>query len=142
MNVGSSLGDVIDLVLEKEIPEFREHGETSHVVSNFIQYGANGELLSFDEKLIHSFNKNEHEIHRTKFFRTISQRTNAILLGDTLGDVEMASGIKHLQNLLKIGFLNQTTPNKLEVYQIAFDLVICDSDSFEVPNLILNAIFQ
>ena len=142
VNIGSSLGDVIDLVLEKEIPEFREHRDTSHVVSNFIHYGANGELLSFDEKLIHSFNKNEHEIHRTKFFQIISRRHNAILLGDTLGDVDMASGIKHLQNLLKIGFLNQTTAQKLEVYQVAYDLVICDTDSFEVPNLILSSIFQ
>lgn len=53
---------------------------------------------------------------------------HAIESDDPLGDVEMTSGIKHLPNLLKISLLNRTTPNKSEVYQVAYDLVICDSD--------------
>lgn len=54
----------------------------------------------------------------------------------------MAGGMKNIQNLLKIAFLNQTTEKKIEVYQIAFDLVICDNETFDVPNLILDSIFQ
>lgn len=136
----AGLGDVIDIFFQKEIPEFKEHSDTTHIVSNFIEYDDHGQLVAFSEKLIHSFNKNEHEIHHTPYTKTINHRPNVILLGDTLGDVGMASGIKNLQNILKIGFLNQATPNKLDVYQIAYDIVICDNETFDVPNLILNAI--
>ncbi|CAF5149261.1 unnamed protein product, partial [Rotaria magnacalcarata] len=34
----AGLGDIIEIFLEKEIPEFRHNHESSHIVSNFIQY--------------------------------------------------------------------------------------------------------
>ena len=97
-------------------------------------------MISFNEKLIHSFNKNEHEIHDTPYFQTIANRPNAILLGDTLGDIGMTGGMKNLKQILKIGYLNHSTPEKLEVYKNVYDIVICDDQTFDVPNAILNAI--
>jgi 5'-nucleotidase len=136
----AGLGDIIEIFLEKEIPEFKHNHKSSHIVSNFIQYDSNGNLLSFNEKLIHSFNKNEHEIHDTPYFQTIINRPNVILLGDTLGDIGMIAGMKNLKQILKIGYLNQSTPAKLEVYKSVYDIVICDNQTFDVPNEILNAI--
>lgn len=136
----AGLGDVIEIFLKKEIPEFKHNHQSSHIVSNFLQYDTNGRLLSFDKKLIHSFNKNEHEVHDTPYYQSIHNRPNVILLGDTVGDVGMIAGMKNLKQILKIGYLNRSTPAKLEVYKRVYDIVICDDQTFDVPNVILNAI--
>ncbi|UJR30221.1 hypothetical protein I4U23_017759 [Adineta vaga] len=136
----AGLGDVIQYFFEKHIPEFKHNHESSHIVSNFIHYDNQGKVISFSEKLIHSFNKNEHEIHDTPYFQTITNRPNVILLGDTLGDIGMTGGMKNLKQILKIGYLNHSTPEKLEVYKNFYDIVICDDQTFDIPNAILNAI--
>ncbi|CAF3267060.1 unnamed protein product [Rotaria socialis] len=136
----AGLGDVIEIFLEKEIPEFALNHELSQIISNFIQYDTNGNLVAFSKKLIHSFNKNEHEIHDTPYFKSILNRPNVILLGDTLGDVGMIAGMKNLKQILKIGFLNRSTPEKLEVYKSAYDIVVSDDQTFDIPNFILKAI--
>jgi 5'-nucleotidase len=128
------------MFLEKEIPKFKHNHESSHIVSNFLQYDPNGKLLSFSKKLIHPFNKNEHEIHDTPYFQSILNRPNVLLLGDTLGDIGMIGGMKNLKQILKIGYLNRSTSTKLEVYKQAYDIVICDDSTFDVPNVILNSI--
>ncbi|CAF1045860.1 unnamed protein product [Adineta ricciae] len=135
----AGLGDVIELCLKKEIPEFKHNHESSHIVSNFIQYDSNGSLISFSKKVMHSLNKNEHELHDTSYYQSILKRPNVILLGDSLGDVGMVGGMKNLKHVLKIGYLNRSTPAKLEVYKNVFDIVICDDQSFHIPNVILNA---
>ena len=134
------LGDVIEFFLEKEIPAFKHNHHSSHIVSNFIRYDAEGKLISFTDQLIHSFNKNEQEIHDTSYFQTILNRPNVILLGDTLGDVGMIAGMKNLRQILKIGFLNHSSPEKLQVYKRVYDIVICDDQSFDLPNAILQVI--
>ena len=95
--------------------------------------------MAFNDKLIHSFNKNEQEIHDTAYFQTILSRPNVILLGDTLGDVGMIAGMKNLKNILKIGYLNQSSPAKLEVYLNTYDIVICDDQTYDLPNSMLKA---
>ncbi|CAF2367840.1 unnamed protein product [Rotaria sp. Silwood2] len=132
--------DVIEVFLEKEIPEFKHNHELSHVVSNFIEFDADGNSISFSKKLIHTFNKNEQEIHNTSYYQSILNRPNVILLGDTLGDVGMIGGMKNLKHVLKIGYLNHSTPTKLEVYKNVYDIVLCDDQTFDIPNLILEAI--
>ncbi|CAF3990551.1 unnamed protein product [Rotaria sp. Silwood2] len=119
----AGLGDVIELFLEKEIPDFKHNHESSHIVSNFINYDNDGKLLAFSDKVIHSFNKNEHEISDTSYYQTILTRPNVILLGDSLGDVGMIGGMKNLKQILKIGYLNQSTPEKLVVYKNVYDIV-------------------
>ncbi|CAF1263656.1 unnamed protein product [Rotaria sordida] len=136
----AGLGDVIEFFLEKEIPDFKHNHASSHIVSNFINYDNNGKLLSFNDRLIHTFNKNEHEISDTPYYQTILTRPNVILLGDSLGDVGMIGGMKNLKQILKIGYLNHSTPKKLEVYKNVYDIVICDDQTFDVPNAILKAI--
>lgn len=136
----AGIGDIIEYFLEKEIPEFKHNHESSHIVSNFIQYNSDGKLISFSDKLIHTFNKNEHEIHDTPYFQSILNRPNVILLGDSLGDIGMTGGMKNLKQTLKIGFLNNSTPEKLEVYKTVYDIVICDDQSFDIPNAILKEI--
>jgi hypothetical protein len=52
----------------------------------------------------------------------------------------MIGGMKNLKQILKIGYLNHSTPVKLELYKNIYDIVICDDQTFDVPNQILKAI--
>lgn len=42
----------------------------------------------------------------TGHFQELRERPNVLLLGDSLGDLTMADGVQDMQNILKIGFLN------------------------------------
>ncbi|CAF3889501.1 unnamed protein product, partial [Rotaria sp. Silwood1] len=134
----AGLGDIIEIFLRKEIPEFKHNHESSHIVSNSIEFDANGKLIAFSKNLVHPLNKNEHEIHDTPYYQSILNRPNVILLGDAVGDVGMTAGMKNLKHILKIGYLNHSTPSKLEVYKNVYDIIICDDQTFDVPNMILN----
>ena len=136
----AGLGDVIEMFLEKEIPEFRHGHESSHIVANFLEFTAEGKLKAFNKKMIHSFNKNEHEIHDTPYYQSIVHRPNVILLGDSVGDVGMSNGMKNLRQILKVGFLNRSTPVKLDIHKRVYDIVVCDDQTFDVPNELLKAI--
>lgn len=52
--------------------------------------------------MIHSMNKNETALHGAEM---TASRTNVLLMGDSLGDADMACGCVEDANILKIGFL-------------------------------------
>lgn len=56
-------------------------------------------------KIIHSFNKNEAALFGSASQKRFEKRTNVLLLGDSLGDSDMANGCPPNANVLKIGFL-------------------------------------
>lgn len=62
--------------------------------------------IGFKGDLIHTFNKNQSSIDNHDYFEHLRARNNVILLGDSLGDLDMAEGVKEVNALLKIGFLN------------------------------------
>lgn len=63
-----------------------------------------GVACAFTGDLIHTFNKREGALKNGKQF--VHNRTNVLLLGDSLGDLDMADGVKDLGNVLRVGFLN------------------------------------
>ena len=58
-------------------------------------------------------NKNESAIHDSDYFKQLRHRENLILLGDSLGDLDMADGATNIANILKIGFLNDKVGGRL-----------------------------
>lgn len=96
--------------------------------------------MSFNEKMIHTLNKNEQEIHDAPYYQSIIDRSNVILLGDSIDDIGMIGGMKNLKNILKIGYLISSAPSKLEAYKNVYDIVICGDQTFDVPCMILNVI--
>ena len=66
-----------------------------------------GYVKGFDGAMIHMFNKNEHAVHSSPYFARLSDRHNAILMGDSLVDIKMARGLPQPCSILKIGFLNE-----------------------------------
>lgn len=75
------------------------------MVSNFLDYNENGEILGFKGKPIDIFSKNEYALKGTDYYKMIENRDNVILLGDSIGDAGMADGMPHCNAVLKIGFL-------------------------------------
>jgi hypothetical protein len=65
-----------------------------------------GFLKGFKGQLIHTYNKNSSVCENSSYFQQLQNKTNIILLGDSIGDLTMADGVPGVQNILKIGFLN------------------------------------
>lgn len=74
------------------------------VISNFLQY-KNGLLDGFQKPMIHSFNKNETALDRHKYYDLVHNRDHIIVMGDSLGDADMANGVPASSHIIKIGFL-------------------------------------
>ncbi|MEQ2206854.1 hypothetical protein XENOCAPTIV_003833, partial [Xenoophorus captivus] len=56
--------------------------------------------------LIHSYNKRDVALSHATALRELHGRPNVLLLGDSLGDLNMADGVSEAQNILTVGFLN------------------------------------
>ena len=86
----AGVGDVIDeALLAHNLTQ-----ENVNVISNYMTFDSNGKLVAFTNKLIHMYNKNESSIpHSSTYFQDLSHRHNVILLGDSLGDLQMSKGI-------------------------------------------------
>ncbi len=65
-----------------------------------------GVLKGFKGELIHVYNKHDGALRSTEYFKQLKDNGNIILLGDSLGDLTMADGVPNVENILKIGFLN------------------------------------
>ena len=64
-------------------------------------------MKGFKGEMIHVFNKNENDVHGSEYFQKLSHCTNVLLMGDSLGDLQMANGAENVEAKLTIGFLNQ-----------------------------------
>lgn len=67
-------------------------------------------LKAFKGELIHIYNKREGALLNTGHFQELKSRHNVLLVGDSLGDLTMADGVHSMENILKIGFLNDKVP--------------------------------
>lgn len=65
-----------------------------------------GVLKGFKGELIHVYNKHDGALRNTEYFKQLKEYCNIILMGDSLGDLSMADGVPNVENMLKIGFLN------------------------------------
>lgn len=131
----SGLGNIIEGTLKNK--DFLT--KNVHIVANFFQFDEKGIAISYKKPLIHVFNKNEVEIKNTPYFQEVKERKNVILLGDSLGDLNMSEGLEH-DIILKIGFLNDKEDELLEEYKKHFDLIITDDGSLEEVNKLLQEI--
>jgi len=98
----AGIGDVLEEILHQNdiyYPNIK-------IVSNYMNYNKNGALQGFKEPIIHIFNKNESVLGEDSYFLDLAHRGNAILMGDSDGDADMASGMHEPGAILKIGFLN------------------------------------
>uniref|UniRef100_A0A8C2BYR9 5'-nucleotidase n=1 Tax=Cyprinus carpio TaxID=7962 RepID=A0A8C2BYR9_CYPCA len=132
----AGLGDV----LEEIIRQAGVYHANVKVVSNFMDFDDNGVLKGFKGELIHVYNKHDGALRNTEYFKQLKDNGNIILLGDSLGDLNMADGVPNVENILKIGFLNDKVEELLEKYMDSYDIVLVKDETLEVPNSILQKI--
>lgn len=88
------------------------------------------------EPPIHTFNKKEieiKEIENPQAYKNLLKRRDVLLLGDTIGDIDMIEGFPY-KNLLKIGFLNENVNEQLKHYKKAYDVIILNDGDFSFVN--------
>lgn len=113
----------------------------THIISNFITFDQTGKAVSYTRPLIHSFSKKEVQIQKFPYEKEITQKSNVILIGDTLGDTRMCQGTKH-ETTIKIGFLNENVQELFDSYTQAYDILILNDGSLDYVNNLLKEIIS
>ncbi|CAH8265216.1 unnamed protein product [Arabidopsis lyrata] len=130
----AGLADVIEEVLRQNLGRTFKNVK---IVSNWMVFNDDGQLVSFKGKLIHVLNKNEHALDMAAPLHdrlgvdigeedeenvNMKERRNVLLMGDHLGDLRMSDGLDY-ETRISIGFLNDNIEKSLESYRESFDLV-------------------
>ncbi len=111
------------------------------IISNGFVRGEDGKAIGVREPIIHSFNKDETVVKNFPIYEDIKDRKNILLLGDWIGDAKMADGFDY-ENIIKIWFLNNDTPDNRKKFKEAFDMIILDDGPMEEVNELLNQILK
>ncbi|KAG6969915.1 hypothetical protein JG688_00005118 [Phytophthora aleatoria] len=143
----AGLYDVIHAVLDKEYAKTpaKTPPKNVHVISNMMRFDENDKVVGFDGTLIHSLNKNASALVKTAFWKQcqLEKRHNILLLGDSLGDANMANGLDFKEDeIVRIGFLNDGADEKLDQYLQRFDVVLTNDSSLLPVELLLHQIQQ
>uniref|UniRef100_A0A8C7S273 5'-nucleotidase n=1 Tax=Oncorhynchus mykiss TaxID=8022 RepID=A0A8C7S273_ONCMY len=112
-------------------------GSLPAVFSNYMDFDETGVLKAFKGELIHIYNKREGALLNTGHFQELKSRHNVLLVGDSLGDLTMADGVHSIEDILKIGFLNDKVEERKTSYLNAYDIVLVKDETMEVPNALL-----
>ncbi|CAD5125055.1 DgyrCDS13298 [Dimorphilus gyrociliatus] len=124
----AGIGNVIQEVLTKNEILLKN----VKIVSNMMKWDKNDILVDFEEPLIHVLNKSEKALKTTSYFSTLEHRPNIILMGDHLGDLQMADGALTGDYMpLTIGFLNDEVDKRLETFKKSFDIVLTKDNTFD-----------
>ncbi|XP_037544676.1 cytosolic 5'-nucleotidase 3 [Nematolebias whitei] len=130
----AGIGDI----LEEVIRQFNVYHSNVKIFSNYMDFDESGALRGFQGELIHVYNKREGALLNTGHFQELRTRPNVLLLGDSLGDLNMADGVQDMQSILKIGFLNDKVEERKPSYLDSFDIVLIKDETLEVPNAIVH----
>ncbi len=109
------------------------------IISNDFIRDENGKAIGIKEPIIHSFNKDETVVRDLPIYQKIKERKNVLILWDSPGDASMADGFDY-ENIIKIWFLNNDTPENRKLFQEKFDLIILDDGPMDEVNRILERI--
>ncbi|XP_038182752.1 7-methylguanosine phosphate-specific 5'-nucleotidase [Arvicola amphibius] len=134
----AGIGDV----LEEIIRQMKVFHPNIHIVSNYMDFSEDGFLQGFKGQLIHTYNKNSSVCENSGYFQQLQGKTNIILLGDSMGDLTMADGVPGVQNILKIGFLNDKVEERRERYMDSYDIVLEKDETLDVVNGLLQHILH
>ncbi|XP_062994382.1 7-methylguanosine phosphate-specific 5'-nucleotidase [Elgaria multicarinata webbii] len=127
-------------VLEEIIHQAGVFHPNINVVSNYMDFDDSGVLQGFKGPLIHTYNKNNTVLKNTEYFQQLCTRTNILLLGDSMGDLSMADGVADMENILRIGFLNDRVEDQQGKYMESYDIVLEKDETLDVANGILHFI--
>lgn len=110
----------------------------SFLANEFI-WDKNNLATGVREPIIHTFNKDETMLSAFGLNKRLKDRANILLIGDSLGDANMAHGYP-FKALLKIAFLNDRIRESLPVYRENYHALILNDGNFDLPLSILQEI--
>ncbi|XP_040354558.1 cytosolic 5'-nucleotidase 3 isoform X3 [Ixodes scapularis] len=132
----AGLGDI----LEETLKHFQCYFPNLKFISNYMQFDDEGNIIGFKGELIHMYNKNRTSVATPEYFHNVKEKTNIVLLGDSLGDLGMLGDVESQEVVLRIGFLNNKIEERLQQYMKSFDIVLIDDQTMDVVNGILRKI--
>ncbi|KAK4887335.1 hypothetical protein RN001_003606 [Aquatica leii] len=113
-----------------------------NIISNFFCFD-NGVIQGLKNSfIINSRNKNDLWSMQPDYLNLIMDRSNIVVVGDSIGDAGVADGIPNVKNILKIGFKCKRTNETLSDFLKVFDVVIEDSHTLNVIQGIVKHIFE
>lgn len=121
--ISAGIGNFIEQFLIKNDCYF----DNIYIISNFIKF-ENGIAVGVCENVIHSLNKNEVALPQN-IKDLIKDRTNIILLGDSISDIKMARE-EDRESALKIGFLDENIEENKPYFEKSFDIVCTDNTTY------------
>ncbi|MED6244439.1 5'-nucleotidase, cytosolic III [Ataeniobius toweri] len=130
----AGIGDI----LEEVIRQANVFHPNVKVISNYMDFDESGILRAFKGELIHIYNKREGALLNTGHFKELRSKPNVLLMGDSLGDLDMADGVQDMKNILKIGYLNDKVEERKQSYLDSYDIVLVNDESLEIPNAVLH----
>jgi len=95
------------------------------VISNKCQWDKDGLLCGFGD-LITSCNKTGSGKVTSPYWGKHTDRTFAVVAGDSAGDIDMTKGVKHLQTIYTVGFLNKKIEERLPKFRNLYDSLYID----------------
>ena len=126
--MSSSIGDmIVEFLKQKEL-----YYDNVYVIANLLDFDDEGNATGI-KKIVHVFNKSETEVK----VHEVQDRKNVLLLGDSLGDLGMIEGFD-TDNLIAIGFLNESPKENLEKFKELYDVVLLGDPDFNFVNNFLD----
>ena len=135
----AGLGNIIQLSLKQQ--DALKANIT--VIANFLEYDSNGMPSKFaSDVVLHVHKKNASFTMAMDYYSRddIRRKTNAVLLGDSIGDATMVDGAPSINpppdgesTVLRIGYLNQNFEASSNRYLDTFDIVLLDDQTMDVP---------
>ncbi|KAJ9077652.1 hypothetical protein DSO57_1014674 [Entomophthora muscae] len=104
-------------------------------ISNFMDFDPlpPHHICGFLPPLVHTLNKGKVVLQSPPFTKP---RKNTILIGDSLGDIQMGAFLDH-QTTLTIGLLNHSVEENLAQYSSEFDVVLTNDASLDWLNRLI-----
>lgn len=137
--------DVLDVALRKGLG-VQSLPKNVHAISNkcvFADESLDAPLLEWTQPTLHVLNKRAASFPAHPFFATARRgRPNLILLGDSMGDPMMSTGIEDsCETILKLGFLNVSVEERRGEFlsEFGYDLAILGDPA---DMAVVMAIFQ
>jgi len=87
------------------------------------------------------FNKGEIALKGLPVMKKLEDRVNVILLGDSLGDIQMTEGFNY-KNIIRVGFYNYEDEEKLDDFKDSYDIVILKDGNMDFVNNLFQEIIS
>lgn len=130
--LSAGIGNVIEQFLKKEECYY----DNMTIISNFIKFDEQGNMIKYSDNIIHTSNKNIDKLGNLKVKEKIETKEYRIVIGDLVEDIKMMGKYPEDKSL-KIGFLNEKIAENLDVYKKKFDIILTEGNSFyDIENYI------